>query len=74
MRPEAELVYSWEQRRPKPKFKFRIDLAEDGLVATPQYVWACDDDDAIDRFRDQMGPVPFEVKDMKCVSTRGVKS
>lgn len=43
------------------KFRFRIDLVAGGLAATPQFVLAADHADALDKLRDRMGIVPFEV-------------
>lgn len=45
----------------RPKFKFRIDLVPDGLVATPVFVMAADHADALDKLHDRMGIVPVTV-------------
>lgn len=59
---DAKLARSFGPEKDcRMKFKFRIDLVPGGLVATPQFVLAADHADALDKLRDQMGIVPFEV-------------
>lgn len=45
----------------RPQFKFRIDLVPDGLIVTPQFVFAADHADALDKLHDKMGIVPVTI-------------